>query len=77
MHGLHLLGGLVALAMTADKVWRGFAVNQVRSSVQLCAVYWHFLLALWLVLIQSADAVGGRLRRYLSPATDLGRTKSR
>jgi cytochrome c oxidase subunit 3 len=25
-------------------------VNQVRLSVQLCAVYWHFLLALWLVL---------------------------
>ncbi len=25
-------------------------VNQVRLSVQLCTVYWHFLLALWLVL---------------------------
>jgi len=51
VHGLHLLGGLVALGMTADKVWRrGFEVNQVRLSVRLCAVYWHFLLALWLVL---------------------------
>ncbi len=28
----------------------GFEVNQVRLSVQLCAGYWHFLLALWLVL---------------------------
>jgi cytochrome c oxidase subunit 3 len=50
LHGLHLLGGLVALGMTADKLWRGFEVSQVRLSVQLCAVYWHFLLALWLVL---------------------------
>ena len=50
VHGLHLLGGLVALALTADKVWRGVEVSQVRLSVQLCAVYWHFLLALWLVL---------------------------
>jgi cytochrome c oxidase subunit 3 len=50
VHGLHLLGGLVALGMTAGKVWRGFEVNQVRLSVRLCAVYWHFLLALWLVL---------------------------
>jgi cytochrome c oxidase subunit III len=50
LHGLHLLGGLVALGMTADKLWRDFEVNQVRLSVQLCAVYWHFLLALWLVL---------------------------
>ena len=50
VHGLHLSGGLVALGMTAHKVWRGFDVNQVRLSVRLCAVYWHFLLALWLVL---------------------------
>jgi len=51
LHGLHLLGGLVALGMTANKVWwGGFEVKEVRLSVQLCAVYWHFLLALWLVL---------------------------
>jgi heme/copper-type cytochrome/quinol oxidase subunit 3 len=37
LHGLHLLGGLVALGWTADKVWRGFEVNQVRLSVRLCA----------------------------------------
>ena len=50
LHGLHLFGGLVALGRTADKVLRGFDVDQVRLSVELCAVYWHFLLAVWLVL---------------------------
>lgn len=50
LHGLHLLGGLVALALTADKVWRGLEPGQVRLSVRLCAIYWHFLLALWIVL---------------------------
>ena len=50
LHGLHLLGGVVALVLTADKVWRGVELGQVRLSVKLCAVYWHFLLALWLVL---------------------------
>jgi cytochrome c oxidase subunit III len=49
VHGLHLLGGLVALGRAAGKVWRG-ELGQVRLSVQLCAIYWHFLLALWLVL---------------------------
>jgi cytochrome c oxidase subunit 3 len=49
VHGLHLLGGLVALARAIDKVWRG-KLGQVRLSVQLCAIYWHFLLALWFVL---------------------------
>jgi len=51
LHGLHLLGGLVALGLTIDKVlWRGCELGQVRLSVKLCAVYWHYLLLLWLVL---------------------------
>lgn len=50
MHGLHLLGGLVAWGRTAVRVWRGHEAVQVRLSVELCAVYWHYLLAIWLVL---------------------------
>jgi cytochrome c oxidase subunit III len=50
LHGLHLLGGLVALVLTIDRVWRGFELAQVRLSVKLCAIYWHYLLLLWLVL---------------------------
>jgi cytochrome c oxidase subunit 3 len=50
LHGVHLLGGLVALARTADKVWRGARPAEVRLSVELCATYWHFLLLLWFVL---------------------------
>lgn len=50
LHGLHLLGGLVALGRTTSKVWRGFDIAQVRLSVELCATYWHYLLVVWLVL---------------------------
>jgi cytochrome c oxidase subunit III len=50
VHGLHLLGGLVAGGRTAVKVWRGVEVANVRLSVELCAIYWHFLLVIWLVL---------------------------
>jgi cytochrome c oxidase subunit 3 len=50
LHGLHLLGGLVAWGRTTAKVWRGFDVVEVRLSVELCTVYWHFLLLVWLVL---------------------------
>jgi len=50
LHGLHLSGGLVAWGRTAAKVWRGFDVARVRLSVELCTVYWHFLLLVWLVL---------------------------
>lgn len=50
VHGLHLLGGLVAWGRTVSKVWRSDNLAKVRMSVELCAVYWHFLLAVWLVL---------------------------
>jgi cytochrome c oxidase subunit 3 len=51
VHGLHLMGGLVALGRTTTKVWRGAEMIQVRLSVELCAIYWHFLLLVWLVLL--------------------------
>jgi cytochrome c oxidase subunit 3 len=44
------LGGLAALGRTAAQVRRGLAVAEVRLSVELCTVYWHFLLLVWLVL---------------------------
>jgi cytochrome c oxidase subunit 3 len=50
-HGLHLMGGLVALGRTTAKVWRGGEVARMRLSVELCAIYWHFLLLVWLVLL--------------------------
>ncbi len=50
VHGAHLLGGLVAWGRTISKVWRDVEVAKVRLSVELCAVYWHFLLVVWLVL---------------------------
>jgi cytochrome c oxidase subunit III len=50
VHGLHILGGLVALGRTMDKAWRGLKLDQMRLSVELCATYWHFLLFVWLVL---------------------------
>lgn len=50
LHGLHLLGGLVAWGRTVGRVWGDFDVAKVRQSVELCTVYWHFLLLVWLVL---------------------------
>ena len=50
LHGLHLLGGLVAWGRTVAKVWGDFDAAKIRQSVELCTVYWHFLLLVWLVL---------------------------
>jgi cytochrome c oxidase subunit 3 len=50
LHGLHLLGGLVAWFRASLRLWRGAEVAKIRMSVDLCAVYWHFLLLVWLVM---------------------------
>lgn len=48
LHGLHLIGGLAALARAADAVWRRGDTRAARRSVELCAVYWHFMLLVWI-----------------------------
>ena len=50
LHGIHVIGGLVAWGRTMAKVRRGHEVGQLRLSVDLCALYWHFLLLIWFVL---------------------------
>ncbi|OFW27107.1 MAG: hypothetical protein A3H27_15695 [Acidobacteria bacterium RIFCSPLOWO2_02_FULL_59_13] len=47
VHGLHLLGGIAALAYAAKQVWRTRPGGGV---LPLCAVYWHFLTGIWLFL---------------------------
>ena len=50
LHGLHMLGGLVVWSKVVVKMGRGDDVDSLSSSIQLCAVYWHFLLLLWVAL---------------------------
>ena len=50
LHVLHLLGGLVAWARTASHAWAGESMPKTRLGVELCAVYWHFLFVVWLIL---------------------------
>ncbi|MDT8399226.1 MAG: cytochrome c oxidase subunit 3, partial [Pseudomonadales bacterium] len=50
IHALHILGGLWIWTWAGIRLWSGTAVEGIRLSVELCAVYWHFLLLVWLVL---------------------------
>lgn len=50
VHGLHVLGGLVAWARASLRAWRGADPPGVRLAVELCATYWHFLLVVWVAL---------------------------
>jgi cytochrome c oxidase subunit 3 len=50
VHGLHVLGGLVAWARASARAWRGAEAARLRLAAELCATYWHYLLAVWVVL---------------------------
>jgi len=50
VHGVHLLGGLWVWARSTFQVWTGAEADGVRLSIELCTVYWHFLLLVWVVL---------------------------
>jgi len=51
LHGAHVLGGLWVWATTTVRAWRASDVARVRLRVELCTVYWRYLLLVWLVLL--------------------------
>jgi cytochrome c oxidase subunit III len=64
MHGLHVIGGLAGWARTAWRVGLNDASWHLSlrpapgvRAIALCARYWHFLLALWLVLFATLGGV--------------------
>ena len=50
LHGLHLLGGMWVWGRTTIRVLSGADTESVRLSVELCTVYWHYLLLVWIGL---------------------------
>jgi len=50
VHGLHLLGGLFAWGRTVARFLSRVPLLQLSASVELCAIYWHYLFGLWIVL---------------------------
>jgi cytochrome c oxidase subunit 3 len=50
VHGLHVLGGLVAWARASAAARRAPDPERTKLAVELCATYWHYLLAVWVVL---------------------------
>lgn len=51
LHGMHIIGGLVALGRTTLSAFENAPMNDLRLRIDLCALYWHFLLFIWFVLL--------------------------
>ena len=52
-HAVHLLGGLIAWyrAIKKMQVSEEIEYSAIRMSVGLCAIYWHFLLFIWVAMV--------------------------
>ena len=51
LHGLHLLGGLFFWSRATTKLFtKNYNVLKTRQAIELCAIYWHFLLIVWMIL---------------------------
>jgi cytochrome c oxidase subunit 3 len=51
LHGVHLLGGLVALAYLMARAQEKWTAVRRLVSVDVTALYWHFLDGLWIYLL--------------------------
>lgn len=58
LHGLHIIGGLVAWVRATDRLFTpplsqaGATehLTKTRLGIELCAIYWHFLLVIWVLV---------------------------
>ncbi|MFM9152952.1 MAG: heme-copper oxidase subunit III [Methylocystis sp.] len=70
LHGLHLMGGLIALFRTIKKIYRNSSDKLIIGSIELCAIYWHFLFFIWtllfILLLGKGNELGVLCRRILA-----------
>ena len=51
LHCLHVLGGLFFWGRATTKLFtKNFNVSKIKQAIELCAIYWHFLLIVWFIL---------------------------
>ena len=49
LHWLHIAGGVIAWLRTSGRLREeGSESGRMRLSLELCAIYWHFLLLVWI-----------------------------
>lgn len=50
VHGLHILGGMIAWGNTMVHMFSGQETEKTQLAIGLCATYWHWLLLVWVVV---------------------------
>ena len=50
LHAAHVVGGLVPLAVVTSRAFGGRYSREFHPGVEYCAIYWHFLDVVWVVM---------------------------
>ena len=58
LHAAHVVGGVIPLAVVTAGAWRGRYSTAFHPGVEYCAIYWHFLAVVWVVLFTLLVIVG-------------------
>lgn len=51
LHALHVIGGVAALAIVTLRTWQNLYDHERHWGISFCAQYWHFLDAVWFVML--------------------------
>ncbi len=51
LHALHVVGGMIALGMVLVRAWKGRYDHESYFAVRFCAIYWHFLDIVWVLML--------------------------
>ena len=67
LHAVHVLGGLVPLAIVTVAAYQGMYGRKKHAAVRYTAIYWHFLAVVWCavftVVYLLSNCQGGMFRR--------------
>ena len=72
LHGVHVLGGMVAAAVVTAGLWRRGGNARSGAGLALCAQYWHLLLLVWLALFGLLFTVTPALVQALCAGVGIG-----
>jgi cytochrome c oxidase subunit 3 len=50
LHAAHVIGGVIPLTVVSVRAWQGRYSATFHPGVEYCAIYWHFLAVVWLVM---------------------------
>ena len=51
LHGLHLIGGIYFWKTTTKFLKKNNDKKDINHQIEICAIYWHFLLVVWIVCL--------------------------